>query len=167
MRARHQVQPLSLSPWSPRARTLWASVSCYGWVVAVDQLMCTEGATQRLGLALAGLGWPRYGSYCTVRLAEPRLLLPSLGRHGVRPTPCFTYRVEALGRCQCRHVWANDLGRRGDGDVPLPCLPPLADAGATCLSLAAPIQARRTKPSPVSSPVRTCSYYSYRSKPPT
>ena len=161
MRAQQRAQPLGLSTRSPRAQMLWASVSCCGWVMATGQLMCTDGATPCLGLALAGLGWPRYGSYCTVRLAEPRLLLPSLGRHGVRPTPCFTYRVEALGRCQCRHVWANDLGRRGDGDVRLPCLPPLANAGEPCSGLAAPIQAHRAKPSTVSSPVRMCSYCSY------
>ena len=109
------------------------------------QLVCTDGAMQRLGLALAGPGWPWSGSHCAVRWADPRLWLPLLGRRGVRVTPRFTYRVEALGRCQCRHVWANDLGRRGDGDVPLPRLPPLADVGATCSGSAAPIQALRAK----------------------
>ena len=66
--------------------------------------------------------------------------------HGTRLTPRFTYHIEALGRCQCRRVWANDLGRRGDGDVPLLPLPLLADAGATYYGLAALIQVLHTKP---------------------
>ena len=60
------------------------------------QLVCTDGAMQRLGLALAGPGWPWSGSRCVVRWAEPRLRLPLLGRRGVRPTLLFTYPIVPL-----------------------------------------------------------------------
>ena len=96
MNARHRAQPLGQSLWSPRARTLWASISCRGRVAAVGQLVCTDGATQCLSLALAGPGWPRSVSRCAVHWAEPRLWLPSLSRRGVHPTLLFTNHVVPL-----------------------------------------------------------------------